>query len=293
LNPYLVHFGAFGIRWYGFFMAVSMAIGIHYFVRRGRAAGTDEDSLYNMALVAILGGVIGARLVYVLTNWGYFAHAPGQIIRVDQGGLAIHGALIGGLAFGMWYAYRRSLPFWALIDGMVPGTVVGVFLVRIGNIFNSEILGHPAGILGGHRHPAQVYEMVFALILWVIYWRQLRRNPADGVPFWTFVIGYSILRFVSEMFRDNPQYLVHYTSHSLGIGFFTLEQLFTPLALVLAIFALRWRRAVDVHTVTAGALWAPARPAEPAAEGQAPAEPVAEGQAPAEPVAEGQPGERG
>ncbi len=252
MNPYLVHFGSFGIRWYGFFMAVSMGIGIHYFVRRGLRAGVDEDTLYNMALLAILGGVIGARLIYVLTNWSYFAQQPGQIIRVDQGGLAIHGALLGGVSFAMWYAYRRALPFWALIDGMVPGVAVGVFLVRIGNIFNGEILGHPAGILGGLRHPAQAYEMVFAIILWVVYWRQLWRRPADGVPFWTFVILYSILRFVSEMFRDNPHYLIDYTSAYLGIGFLTLEQIFTPLVLGLAIWAYVWRKRVDMHTMDAG-----------------------------------------
>ena len=249
LNPYLVHIRAFGIRWYGFFLAVSMAIGIHSFVRRGLKAGVDEDSLYNMALIAIVGGVIGARLVYVITNWGYFAEYPGQILKIYQGGLAIDGALIGGLAFGMWYAYRKSLPFWALIDGMIPGTVTGIFLVRIGNIFNGEILGHPAGILGGHRHPAQVYEMIMALILWFVYWRQLRKNPADGVPFWTFVVYYSYLRFISEMFRDNPQYLVHYTNHYLGVGFLTLMQIFTPLSLGLGIAGLRWRRRVNAHTI--------------------------------------------
>ena len=244
-----MHFGSFGIRWYGFFMAVSMAIGIHYFVRRGLRTGVDEDTLYNMALLAILGGVIGARLIYVLTNWSYFAQQPGEIVRIDQGGLAIHGALLGGVVFSMWYAFRRRLPYWALIDGMVPGVAVGVFLVRIGNIFNGEILGHPAGILGGLRHPAQAYEMVFAIILWVVYWRQLRRNPADGVPFWTFMIWYSILRFISELFRDNPHYLIDYTNTYLGIGVLTLEQIFTPVLLVLAILALRWRRAVDMHSV--------------------------------------------
>jgi phosphatidylglycerol:prolipoprotein diacylglycerol transferase len=251
-------------------MAVSMAIGIHYFVRRGRHTGVDEDTLYNFALLAILGGVIGARLVYVLTNWSYFAQQPGQIVRVDQGGLSIHGALLGGLVFSLWYAYRRSLPYWALLDGMVPGTVVGVFLVRIGNIFNGEILGHPAGILGGARHPAQVYEMVFALILWVAYWRQLHTDPADGVPFWSFVVWYSILRFVSELFRDNPHYLIDYTNHYLGIGVLTLEQIFTPLVLVLALLALRWRRAVDLHTVTRGPRWSP--PEQAAEEAQAGAE---------------------
>jgi phosphatidylglycerol:prolipoprotein diacylglycerol transferase len=247
----LLHLGGLGIRWYGFFMAVSMAIGIHYFLRRGLRAGVDEDTLYNMALLAILGGVLGARLLYVLTNWGYFAAAPAEIVRVDQGGLSIHGALLGGTAVAMWYAWRRGLPFWALADGMVPGAIVGVFLVRIGNIFNGEILGHPAGILGGARHPAQVYEMAFALVLWVVYWRQLRRDPADGVPFWTFILWYSVLRFASELFRDNPHYLLDYTNPYLGVGVLTLEQIFTPLVLALALLGLRWRRAVDAHTVSA------------------------------------------
>lgn len=243
-------------------MAISMAIGIHYFVRRGLRSNVDEDTLYNMALLAILGGVIGARLIYVLTNWGYFTQQPGEILRIDQGGLAIHGALLGGVAFSMWYAYRRALPYWALLDGMVPGVAVGVFLVRIGNIFNGEILGHPAGILGGLRHPAQAYEMVFALFLWVLYWRQLRHRPADGVPFWTFMVWYSILRFVSELFRDNPHYLVDYTNAYLGIGVLTLEQIFTPLLLVLSIVALRWRRAVDMHSLDHPA---PGRPQAPVA----------------------------
>lgn len=242
-------------------MAASMALGIHFLGRRGARAGVDEDTVFNMALLAILGGVIGARLVYVLTNWGYFAANPGQIVQVQQGGLSIHGAIIGGMSAAMWYAARRRLPFWVLMDGMVPGVCIGIFLVRIGNIFNGEILGHHAVILGGLRHPAQVYEQVFAVILWVIYWRQVRRDSADGVPFWSFMVGYGILRFISELFRDNPQYLMHYTNHYLGIGLLTLTQIFTPLILGLGIAGLGWRRRVDLHTVTPGH----ARPAAAAA----------------------------
>ncbi len=258
MNPFLIRIGSFGIRWYGFFMAVSMAVGIHFFVRRGRRLGVDEDTLYNFALLAILGGVIGARLVYVLTNWSYFWHHPGLIVAVWQGGLAIHGALLGGIAFSLWYGYRKALPYWALLDGMVPGACVGIFLVRIGNIFNGEILGHPAGILGGLRQPAQPYEMIMALGLWLIYWRQVRLDRADGVPFFTFALVYSILRFVSEMFRDNPQYLIHYTNHYLGIGFATLEQLFTPLILAFVIWGLRWRVRVARHSFSEGPRWEPA-----------------------------------
>lgn len=126
LDPYLIHFGSgFGIRWYGFFLAVSMALGVHFLGRRGARAGVDEDTVFNRAMLAILGGVVGARLVYVLTNWGYFAANPGQIIQVQQGGLSIRGALIGGMSAAMWYAARRRLRFWVLMDGMVPGVCVG------------------------------------------------------------------------------------------------------------------------------------------------------------------------
>lgn len=249
LNPYLVNLGPVGIRWYGFFMAVSMAIGIYYFVRRGRRSGVDEDSLYNFAFLVIVGGIIGARLVYLLTNWHYFVLYPGQILQIYNGGLAIDGAFIGGISAGLWYSYRKHLPFWALCDGLVPGAAMGIFLVRIGNIFNGEILGHPAGILGGMRQPAQVYEMVFGLILWVLFWRQERRQMADGVPFWTFMFWYGILRFISEFFRDNPQYIVHYTNHYLGIGVVTLMQWFTPLVIVLAVLGWRWRARVGAHSL--------------------------------------------
>jgi len=249
LNPYLVDFGPFGIRWYGFFMALSMAIGIYFFVRRGRYVGVDEDTLYNFALLAIVGGIVGARLVYLLTNWHYFVLYPGQILQIYNGGLAIDGAFVGGLAAVLTYAWRRRLPFWALADGLVPGAALGIFLVRIGNIFNGEILGHHAAILGGLRQPAQVYEMVFGLILWVMYWRRERLGLPDGVAFWTFMFWYGVLRFVSEFFRDNPQYLVHYTNHTLGIGMVTLMQWFTPLVLVVSWAGWRWRARVGLRSV--------------------------------------------
>jgi prolipoprotein diacylglyceryltransferase len=81
-----------------------------------------------------------------------------------------------------------------------------------------------------------------------MYWRGVRRAPADGVLFWDFILWYGIFRFCSEFFRDNPQYLIHYTNHFLGIGMVTLEQLFTPLAVGLPILALRWRRNVNLHS---------------------------------------------
>jgi phosphatidylglycerol:prolipoprotein diacylglycerol transferase len=247
LSPYVVHIGSFGIRWYGLFMALSMAIGIWWLLRR-LAGPMGEDFLYNWALAAIVGGVVGARLVFVLTNVGYFLHHPVEILEIYLGGLSIHGALLGGVAAAWWYARRHRQPFWPLLDTAVYGICWGIILVRIGNIFNHEILGHPSAFWFG-RHPAQLYESLMGAILLYNYLRQIRRHPPDGYVFWNFFFWYSILRFVSEAFRDNPLYLIHYVNPTLGIGFVTLTQWFTPPLVALAWWGMRARLRAGEHAL--------------------------------------------
>lgn len=248
INPYVFHIGPLGVRWYGLFMAISMAIAILVFVREGRRRGIDEDFLYNLSLLGILGGVIGARLVYVLTNLPYFLQFPAEVVRLDHGGLSIHGALFGGVLTVWWYASRRRVPASPLLDWTVPGVAVGIMLVRIGNIFNREILGHPAGILGGARHPAQLYGSAIGLVVLLVYLYQSRREMPDGYRFWTFLLVYSVLRGgVEETFRDNPLYVVHYVQPYLGIGFMTMTQWATIVLIPFAAYMMRLTRRRDMH----------------------------------------------
>jgi phosphatidylglycerol:prolipoprotein diacylglycerol transferase len=268
IDPYIFRVGSFGIRWYGFFMAVSMAIGIWHLVRRLRPA-LGEDFLYNVALVAIVGGVVGARLVFVLTNPGYFLQHPLQIPAVYLGGLSIHGALGGGVLAVWWYCRRCRKPFWPVLDTSVYGIAWGIILVRIGNIFNQEILGRPSAFWFG-RHPTQVYEMIMGAILLYQYARQVRRDPPDGVVFWSFFLWYSVMRFVTEAFRDNPLYLIHYVNTTYGFGFVTLTQWFTPVLFTVAYLALRWRQRVGEHALAGLAAGGPPGDARPS---PAPSEP--------------------
>ncbi|MBX6349908.1 MAG: prolipoprotein diacylglyceryl transferase [Clostridia bacterium] len=256
IDPYLVHLGPIGIRWYGFFMAVSIAIGIVWFVREGRKRGVDEDFLYNVSFLGIVGGVVGARLVYVATNLPYFVAFPGEIVRVDHGGLSIHGALLGGAVALFAYASRHRVPVEPLFDWAVPGVAVGIALVRIGNIFNQEILGHPAEILGGARHPAQLYGSAIGVVLLCAHLLASRRPTPDGYRFWSFFLWYSVLRgVVEESVRDNPLYLVHYVNPVYGVGFMTLTQWATivlvPFAALMRARALRrkryWRPEAEPH----------------------------------------------
>lgn len=259
LDPVLVQLGPLSIRWYGALMAASMAVGLYYFLRYGPQRGIGEDDLYHIAIAGIIGGIVGARLVYVLTNWSDYAPVPLEIIRVDHGGLSFHGA-IGGGALGTWLvARRRGIPFDRYADLAVPGIATGIMLVRIGNIFNAEVLGRPAEVLGGARHPAQIYGSLIGVVLLVLHNVLARRRPPEGVLFWTFFLVYSFLRgFFEETFRDNPLYAWGYVNERWGVGFFTLTHLFTPPLLALSWAMLVRARRRAAHAAQEGAAPAPA-----------------------------------
>ncbi len=260
LDPYLVRLGGFGIRWYGFFMAVSMALGFYFFLKHGRRLGFREEFLYNVAVISLATGVVGARAIYVLTNWGDYAAQPGEIWRIDHGGLSWHGGLLGGVVAGWLYVHsKRSQPASAtepgtaaaaagagawvgmLADLAVPGLCIGYILVRIGNIFNQEVLGRTGALLPFDRHPAQLYGSAIGLILLALHNRLARSHPPAGYLFWAWFFFYSLLRgVVEETFRANPLYVVHYVNADWGFGFTTMTQLATP---VLALFAYAMMRA--------------------------------------------------
>lgn len=235
-DPILVRIGPLAIRWYGVFMAASMAIGLYYMVKHGRRRGYEEDFLYTLSALVIAGGVVGARVVYVLTNWGdYFR--PGvpwtEVFRVDHGGLSLHGALLGG-ALTLWWSLRRSFaePVWPhfnrLLDLMVPGIAVGYALVRIGNIFNQEVLGNPTTALPFPRHPLQLYASAAGLALLLLHNRLARRQPPAGYLFWSFLYYYQWWRLlIEESLREVPIAVPVYANTSYGIEVITVTQVAT------------------------------------------------------------------
>lgn len=248
ISPFMFQIGPIAVRWYGFFMAVSIAIGFVYMYRQGRRLRLSEDFIYNIAIVAVLAGIVGARLVYVLTNLDYFTQFPAQIIRLDMGGLSFHGGILGGVLAAWWYAARNRVPMAPLLDLAVPGIATGILLVRIGNVFNREILGFTAEVLGGARHPAQLYGSAIGLVLLLIFWYQTRWNAPDGYRFWSAVLWYSVLRFINEFFRvENPHFIIEWTNTYWGVGAVTLTQWLTPLFLIPAWYYMRRSLAAGKH----------------------------------------------
>lgn len=234
IDPIAFSLGPLSVRWYGLFMAISILIGFHFFRRDGMRLGHSEDFLYNFAFIVVLGGVIGARLVYVATNWDMYRGDLISIIRIDQGGLSFHGAFLGGLIPGWLYIRSKGKRAGQLLDLVVPGICVGIMLVRIGNLFNQEVLGRPTELWFG-RHPAQLIGSAIGLVLLIIHNIIARRRPPEGYLIWSFVFYYTLLRgLIEETIRDNPLYLWGYVNETYGIGFFTLTHLITVPLLLLA-----------------------------------------------------------
>ncbi len=229
IDPVLVEFGPFAIRWYALAYIAGILIGWWYarrLVSRDRLwDGVPRPTAVEMddfVLWATLGIILGGRLGYVLFYKPdfYFAH-PVEILRVWEGGMSFHGGLIGTTLAMMLFARRKSFSPWSLFDVVAAAVPIGLFFGRIANFINGELYGRPtdAGVamifptdpLGLPRHPSQLYEaglegIVLFSFLAVLVWRFGRlRQP--GFVTGAYVAGYGVARVVGEVFRMPDDYI--------------------------------------------------------------------------------------
>jgi len=221
-GPVALQIGPLSIRWYGILMALAMAIGLWLAYRDARRRGLDPENLLKAAELGLLGALVGARLYYVLFNLDYYTQFPRKIIAVWEGGLAIHGGIIGGILVGGGYAYLRKLPVREYLDIAAPGLVLGQAIGRWGNYFNEEAFGTPTTlpwklyISPSHRpllyaqddffHPAFLYESIWDLAVFFLLALVLRKRlrPAKGALFLAYIGLYSMGRFITEGLRTDP-----------------------------------------------------------------------------------------
>lgn len=269
LNPFAFHIGPLGVHWYGIFMVLAILGGAWYLLERGKELGEDPDWLANVALWTIVFGVVGARLVFVLANYPQWIwQNPMQALRIWDGGLAYDGAVGLGI-LALWFQLRKKpLVFNRLVDWMVPGIGLGIFMVRIGNIFNHEVLGHMTMFSFG-RWPEQLIGSSIGIFLIIRYfWVQRFRTPPPGYQFWSAMFYYALIRgLIVEPTRNNPIYFIHYANHYWGIALVTLMQWFTPPILIFTGLMMRrtWRKTARLSDLASSTA-----PAGEALEGSSP-----------------------
>lgn len=221
-GPVALQFGPLSIRWYGVLMALAMAVGLWLAYRDAKRRGLDPESFLKAAELDLLGALVGARLYYVLFNLDYYSQFPRKILAVWEGGLAIHGGILGGLLVGGGYAWWRRLPVLKFLDVAAPSLVLGQAIGRWGNYFNEEAFGTPTSlpwklyISPSHRpllyaqedyfHPAFLYESLWDIGVFILLVALLRKrlDRAPGALFLAYVGLYSAGRFLTEAIRTDP-----------------------------------------------------------------------------------------
>ncbi|MEI8122181.1 MAG: prolipoprotein diacylglyceryl transferase [bacterium] len=212
MDPICFHIGSRPIYWYGVMMALAFLAGIGHWHWLGRRTGRDVSLSGDLAFWLMAGGILGARLAYVIANLDYYRAAPQEIIRIDQGGLIFYGGFIGGLltffAFARW---RRIQPL-DLADFTVTALPLGHALGRIGCFLNGCCGGgavpHPSFLTCGLTHyPVQLYETVFNLgVYMLLTWFFLfRRNGRRGSVVALYLMTYPIGRFLLEFIRGDAR----------------------------------------------------------------------------------------
>lgn len=212
------------IRWYSMMFLIGFLIGYKIVEKMFKHEGAPEKWLGALLLWVMVGTVVGARLGHVFFyEWEYYSQHPVEILYTWEGGLASHGGAIGVilavLCFSKFTAKRNAL--WTFDRLVVAIALVGG-LIRLGNLFNSEIFGHatdlPWGFMfvrsrewhalyeGQACHPTQIYEALcyfalFGLMMWM-YWKK-NAQTRPGLLFGTFFIGIFLTRFLIEFIKND------------------------------------------------------------------------------------------
>ena len=216
-----ISLGPIDLRFYGLMIAIGILVAIRILGSRleSRGAGSADDASA-IGLWGAVGGLIGARLYHVATEWDRFADDLGAIPAIWKGGLGIPGGIALGVVFGVWTARRRGVGVSSALWAAAPAIPVAQAIGRWGNWFNQELFGRetdlwwglsiddahlPAGYASGTLfHPTFLYESLWNLaVAWVVV-RVGRSAVTTGRLMWVYVAGYGVGRFWVEGLRIDP-----------------------------------------------------------------------------------------
>ncbi|MCL5291535.1 MAG: prolipoprotein diacylglyceryl transferase [Actinobacteria bacterium] len=215
MRPILFNIGPLAIHSWGVLVGLGVLAGVLVARKRAAEIKLPFDHIIDLALYLLAGGLIGGRLLYLTFYPSKFLANPLEIFSVWQGGMSIHGGILGGIIAGVIFAGRRKLSFWRLADVVAPSLALGQAVGRIGCFLNGDSYGLATSVpwavkfpgLSGLRHPTQIYEAVLDLIAFIFLWRRRERTAFDGELFLTYAIAYSIIRGIVEFFRASPKVL--------------------------------------------------------------------------------------
>jgi phosphatidylglycerol---prolipoprotein diacylglyceryl transferase len=201
VDPDLFHLGPLTIRWYGLFFALGLLLSNEVGRRIFEAEGQSRDDSGRLLWYVAIGTIVGARLGHcLLYEPGFYLSHPLQILYIWRGGLASHGGVVGIIVAVWMYARRAQRPFLWVADRVAVVAPIAAACIRLGNLFNSEIVGRPSNLPWAivftrvdalPRHPTQLYEALAYALIGALTYRLYRRTRLRERP--GFLLGLTLV----------------------------------------------------------------------------------------------------
>jgi phosphatidylglycerol:prolipoprotein diacylglycerol transferase len=223
IDPNIGNFFGLLITWHGFFTAVGIIAGVWLAVSLAATdkVGIDPDTAYTIGMIVVACGIVGARALYVIENYGDNSSIDSfvDIFRITEGGISIYGAIIGGAIGGWAYGLWKRLPSAAGADAAAFGMLIGLAIGRLGDVINGEHFAkssdlpwaveytHPNSTAFAREamHPAVAYELIADLLIMALLWQMWKRNVKSGVIFSLAFLLYAIMRFFVSFLRVDSE----------------------------------------------------------------------------------------
>lgn len=219
--------GTFKVYWYGVIIATGAFLGLFLATREANRLKMQKDIMIDLVVFAIPVSIIFARIYYVVFEWDQYVGQPWwRVFAVWEGGIAIHGALIGAVLTAIVFAKVKKVSFWKLADIAAPSLILGQAIGRWGNFMNQEAHGGPISeyaythfhqylpdfimnqmcINGIMYHPTFLYESVWNILVFILLLILRRKHLLRGELFLTYIMSYSVGRFFIEGMRTDSLY---------------------------------------------------------------------------------------
>ncbi len=228
--PKILDVGSITIHTYGLFLAAAFIAGIWVASRNARKQGIDPEFIWNMGLLVIFAALVGAKLLFLLSDFHYYSSNFREIFSLStlRSGGVFYGGFLLALAAAAWYLVQKRLPAWKITDLAAPGIALGQAVGRLGCLSAGCCYGKPTGMpwgitfssqyanenvgvpLGMPLHPTQIYESVGTFLLFLYLMRRLPKKHFAGQILLEYMLLYAILRFVIEFYRGDDRGFVLY-----------------------------------------------------------------------------------
>ena len=222
--PQLFHYGSFFLPTYGFLVSLGVLLGLWISVRNSERLGYNGDDAWNLGILVVLCGIVGAKILYVINEWSYYSAHLREILSLNtlQAGGVFSGGLLGAFIAAAWYVRKHHMPPLGTCDAFSPGLALGHAIGRLGcfaagccygkpthdwwgvtftNPLANSITGTP---LNTALEPTQLFESAVELANFIFLMWLLKRRKFDGQVFGAFLFIYGIARFFLEYLRDDP-----------------------------------------------------------------------------------------